>query len=180
MTQSQQEILNACLKGDRLAQKQLYDGLKGKMYAVCLRYADSREDAEDIMQDGFVTVFRDMHQYKGAGSFEGWVRKVIVNVALQNIRKKKGKLIITELENMEYKWGETPSFYAEGETSKGLVNLMQKLPTGFRTVLNLYVLEGWTHIQIADELGISVGTSKSQLSRAKTFMKNLFENSLSG
>ena len=181
MTDLQQNILARCKNGERIAQQQLYEHFKGKMFAVCLRYANSRQDAEDALQEGFVKVFRDLHQFRGEGSFEGWMRRVIVNVALQNLRKQKGGLQFTELENVEYKLGDADdSVFEESEKAAALIKLMQKMPTGFRTVLNLYVMEDYSHQQIADELGISVGTSKSQLNRAKAFLKNLLEKNLAG
>ncbi len=181
MTDLQQNILDRCKNGERIAQVQLYEHFKGKMFAVCLRYANSRTDAEDSLQEGFVKVFRDLHQFRGEGSFEGWMRRVIVNVALQNLRKQKGGLQFTELENMAYKISDADdSVFDESEKGAALIKLMQKMPTGFRTVLNLYVLEEYSHQQIADELGISVGTSKSQLNRAKAFLKNLLEKNLAG
>ncbi|MBI1224777.1 MAG: sigma-70 family RNA polymerase sigma factor [Bacteroidetes bacterium] len=179
MTDLQQNILERCKNGERIAQQQLYEHFKGKMFAVCLRYANSRTDAEDSLQEGFVKVFRDLHQFRGEGSFEGWMRRVIVNVALQNLRKQKGGLQFSELENVAYKISDADdSVFEENEKGAALIKLMQKMPTGFRTVLNLYVLEEYSHQQIADELGISVGTSKSQLNRAKAFLKNLLEKNL--
>lgn len=181
MTEHQHDILKACRKGDRLAQRKLYEHFKNKMFVVCLRYANSREDAEDILQDGFIQIFRDLHQYKGIGSFEGWVRKVMVRTALQHLRKQKKLLPVTDLEDHVYSLHEEePVFEDENEMAKMLLKLMHQMPTGFRTVLNLYVLEGYTHPQIADELGISVGTSKSQLNRAKAFLKTLLEKNLAG
>jgi RNA polymerase sigma-70 factor, ECF subfamily len=180
MTKQLPDILQACKKGDRLAQKQFYEHFKDKMFALCLRYTNSREDAEDVLQEGFVKVFRDLHQYKGAGSLEGWVRKVILNVALLALRRKMNDPGTVDLDQVAWKIeGEAPAF-EEGPPAKGLIKLMQKMPPGFRTVLNLYVLEGYTHPQIAVALGISEGTSKSQLSRAKAFMKNLLQKNLTG
>ena len=181
MTDFQQNILARCKSGERMAQQQLYEHFKGKMFAVCLRYANSRQDAEDVLQEGFVKVFRDLHQYRGEGNFEGWLRRVIVNVALQHLRKQKGGFEFEALENVAHKMSDADdSVFDEGEKAAALIKLMQKMPTGFRTVLNLYVLEEYSHQQISDELGISVGTSKSQLNRAKAFLKNLLEKSLAG
>ena len=179
MTERLEDILEDCKRGERLAQQQFYERCKGKMFVMCLRYANNREDAEDILQEGFIRVFRDLPQYRGEGNLEGWVRKVILNTALQYIRRQKGALKMMELDGLEYKLGDETPVFEEGEsTTQGLIKLMQKLPPGFRTVLNLYVLEDYSHLQIAEELGISVGTSKSQLNRAKVFMKNLLEKNL--
>ena len=181
MTEHQQDILKGCQKGDRLAQRKLYELFKSKMFVVCLRYANNRQDAEDILQEGFIKVFRDLHQYRGAGSFEGWVRKVMLHTALQYIRQQKYFLPTTDLDSQTYKLGEEDEvFEEENEMARILLKLMHQMPPGFRTVLNLYVMEGYTHPMIAEELGISVGTSKSQLNRAKVHLKSLLEKNLAG
>jgi len=177
MTNDWQQILESCKKGNTAAQRQLYERLKDKMFVLCLRYANSREDAEDLLQEGFVTVFRDLHQYKGAGSLEGWVRKVILHVVLQNLRRQKHLFQTVELKNLDVE-EEQEELIFEEHAAKNLIRFMQQLPPGFRTVLNLYVLEGYSHQQIAKELNISVGTSKSQLNRAKKLLKTRIEKSL--
>ena len=147
---------------------------------MCLRYADNREDAEDMLQEGFVQVFKDLHQYKMLGSFEGWMRKVVLNVALQYIRRQKRNPQTGALEL----WDESglmeesdPNLFSE-DMVKIMLHHIQKMPPGFRAVLNLYVLEGYTHEQIAQTMGISAGTSKSQLSRAKVYLKKMLDKSL--
>jgi len=169
--------LQACLRGDRLAQRQFFEYFKGKMFALCLRYASTREDAEDILQEGFVRVFRDLGQYSGKGNFEGWVRKVFVNTALQFLQKQKKEIASTEWGNFEIAVEAEP-FGDDEPPAKNMIRLLQQMPPGFRTVFNLYVLEGYSHPEIAEILGISVGTSKSQLLRAKAHFKKLLENSL--
>jgi len=169
--------LPACLKGDRLAQKQFFDRFKGKMFALCLRYANSREDAEDILQEGFVKVFRDLRQYTGAGNFEGWVRKVFVNTALQHLQRQKKNLLTLELDDQDFP-DDTEPYPGDEPPAKNMIRILQQLPPGFRTVFNLHVLEGYSHPEIAEILGISVGTSKSQLLRAKTQFRKLLESSL--
>lgn len=178
MTENLNNLLQACRKGDRKAQRQFYELYKDKMFVLCLRFADTREDAQDLLQEGFVKVFRDLHQYNGMGSLEGWVRKVILNVALLYVRKQKKALQPLELK--EWDGPDETDFLAFPDLTTGemLIRLMQHLPIGFRTVLNLYVLEGYTHPQIAQALGISEGTSKSQLSRAKVLLKKMLEQKL--
>lgn len=171
-------ILKACIRGERLAQQQFFTQYKGKMFALCLRYARNREDAEDILQEGFVKVFRDLHQYSGTGNLEGWVRKVFVNTALQHIEKRKKQFLFSELEDMADVPDEGPDFAPEEHPAQNLIVVLQQLPDGFRTVFNLHVLEGYSHPEIAEILGISVGTSKSQLLRAKAYFKKLLDNSL--
>lgn len=169
--------LQACIKGERLAQQQFFAKYKGKMFALCLRYARNREDAEDILQDGFVKVFRDLHQYSGVGNLEGWVRKVFVNTALQHIEKRKRLMPTVEFEDIDMPDEQEPFFHDE-PPAQNLIRILHQLPDGFRTVFNLHVLEGYSHPEIAEILGISVGTSKSQLMRAKAHFKKLLENSL--
>ena len=169
--------LQACLRGERLAQKAFFERYKGKMFALCLRYANSREDAEDILQEGFVKVFRDLHQYTGLGNFEGWVRKVFVNTALQYLQKQKKNPSTTELNGQDFP-DEAEPFHGDEPPAKNMVRILQQLPPGFRTIFNLHVLEGYSHPEIADILGISVGTSKSQLLRAKAHFRKLLESSL--
>ena len=169
--------LHACLQGDRLAQKHLFECFKGKMFALCLRYASSREDAEDILQEGFVKAFRDLPQYTGKGNFEGWMRKVFVNTALQFLEKQRRNLPIADLDGRDF-LDDTEPVAGEEPPAKDMIRILQQLPPGFRTVFNLHVLEGYTHPEIADILGISVGTSKSQLLRAKAHFRKLLEGSL--
>jgi len=150
------------------------------MYAVCLRYVRRKEDARDILQEGFIHVFKDLKSYSHEGNFEGWVRKVMVRAALQFLRKRKqeGPWIDLEDKHIERSVDIDYSDMDGLTTAQVLTKLIQQMPEGFRTVLNLYIVDGYTHQQIADELGISVGTSKSQLSRAKAQLKALFENRL--
>lgn len=144
---------------------------------VCLRYADTREDAEDILQEGFVKVFRDLHQFKDQGSLEGWIRRVIVNVALQYLKKKHRWKLKNEEAELDW-WEETAIDDFKKQRIEMVLKAMQEMPPGFRMVLNLYILEGYRHKEIAEMLEISVGTSKSQLNRAKAFLKNKIEKSL--
>lgn len=174
------ELARAGAAGHRDAQRQLYEHFKAKMFGVCLRYAGNRFDAEDWLQEGFIRVFRDLPQFKGLGSLEGWIRRVIVNVALQNIKQQKRRLLEeSNFYNEQYPEEEEVISVFDGEnTPQALIRLMQQMPVGFRTVLNLYVLENYSHQQIAEELGISVGTSKSQLNRAKACLRAMLEKNL--
>lgn len=178
MTENIQNILQACRKGERKAQQQFYELFKDKMFVLCLRFANTREDAQDLLQEGFVKVFRDLHQYNSVGSLEGWVRRVILNVALHYVRKQKNALQLTELKDWDGPDDGDTAIMPDVTTGEMLVKLMQNLPIGFRTVLNLYVLEGFTHQEIGEVLGISEGTSKSQLSRAKVLLKRMLEKKL--
>jgi RNA polymerase sigma factor (sigma-70 family) len=173
-------IAEACCNGNRLAQRQFYERYKHKMFGLCQRFASNRMEAEDLLQEGFVRVFRDLPDYRGTGSLEGWVRKTILRVALDHARTQQASfsfMLPDELERLL--GGESMPHQAEDDHPRRLIQLLQQLPVGFRTVLNLYAVEGYTHEQIARELGIAVGTSKSQLLRAKEYFKKLFEQSLS-
>jgi RNA polymerase sigma-70 factor (ECF subfamily) len=170
--------LPACLRGNRLAQKAFFERFKGRMFALCLRYANSREDAEDMLQEGFVRVFRDLHQYSGVGNLEGWVRKVFVNTALQHLHQRRKALLFTDLDGVDVADTVAESYPDDEPPAKNMIRILQMLPPGFRTIFNLHVLEGYSHPEIAEILGISVGTSKSQLLRAKLHFKKLLESNL--
>ncbi len=154
-------------------QRELYERFASKMYGVCLRYAANAEEAEDILQEGFIKVFKKMTSFRSEGSFEGWIRRIFVNTAIEHYRKKIYLQPITEHEEntMEGKYLSVLDSLAE----KDIINLVQKLSPGYRTVFNMYVVEGYTHKQIGEQLGISEGTSKSQLSRAKQILQELVQ-----
>ncbi len=169
-----EEIVQGCVKKNVIAQKHLYDKFSRKMMGVCLRYSKSTEEAEDILQNGFINVFQNIETFKGAGALEGWIRRIMVNTALTNIRKNKKLLQNIELESVEYMLPSTDSV-AEGYGAKDLLKLIQTLPHGFQTVFNLYAIEGYSHKEIGDLLNISEGTSKSQYSRAKAHLQKMIK-----
>lgn len=152
-------------------QRELYNRYAPKMYGLCLRYASNSEEAEDILQEGFIKVFNKIGSFRKEGSFEGWMRRIFVNTAIEQFRKKIHLQPITEYEEntVEGKYLSVLDSMAE----KDIIQLVQQLSPGYRTVFNMYVVEGYTHKQIADALGISEGTSKSQLSRAKQILQEL-------
>ncbi|MBQ0044971.1 MAG: sigma-70 family RNA polymerase sigma factor [Bacteroidales bacterium] len=167
----EQKLVNGCLRGDRIAQKQLFDRLAPLMLSVCLRYVGNRATAEDLLQDGFVVLFSKLDTYKGDGSFEGWARKIFVNTALMYLRKKDALKMSDDLENArELSSDMTTQMQDIGY--KELMKLITELPPGFRTVFNMYVIEGYSHKEIADELGITETTSRTQLSRARIWLQN--------
>lgn len=152
-------------------QRELYERYSAKMFGVCLRYAGSTEEAEDILQEGFIKVFRKIGSYRGEGSFEGWIRRIFVNTAIEQFRRKTYMQPITEREENSVE--ATYLSVLDNLAEKDIVKLVQQLSPGYRTVFNMYVVEGYTHRQIAESLGISEGTSKSQLSRAKIILQDL-------
>ena len=173
-------LAEACFTGDRLAQRALWERYKNRMFGVCLRFAASRQEAEDWLQDAFVRVFRDIDQYRGEGSLEGWLRRITVRTALQQLQKQR--LATEMLDDRQWEQVFQIAEKASGEMQEDdpgqLVMLLQQLPPGFRAVLNLYVIEERSHEEIARMLSISVGTSKSQLHRAKAFLRRLLDKTM--
>ena len=163
------QLIESCIKGDRASQKVLYDRLAARMFPVCMRYAGDRELAEDVLQDGFVTLFTRLDTYKGEGSFEGWARKIFVTTALMNLRKKDALKMSDDLEAARSLKAETSS-QIQNLGYKELMNMIMELPAGFRTVFNLYAIEGYSHKEIGEMLGISETKSRTQLSRARIIL----------
>ncbi|GAB3645437.1 sigma-70 family RNA polymerase sigma factor [Echinicola sediminis] len=163
------DIIKGCLKGDRDAQKHLYDQYAGKFLAICLRYIKDRDLAEDVMIEGFMRIFEKLPQFEGKGSFEGWMKRIIVTQSLLTLRKNKKLSMETHLDQQleaGLPWQEP----ADMEANE-LMEMIQELPVGYKTVFNLYAIEGYSHAEIGDLLGISENTSKSQLSRARALLK---------
>lgn len=167
-----EQIVQGCIKKDAIAQRHLYERFSRKMMGVCLRYFDSREEAEDVVQNGFISVFQNMESFKGSGSLEGWIRKIMVNTALTEIRKNKKLKQNIDLDSVEFMIPSS-NYMSESFAAKDLLKIIQTLPTGFRTVFNLYAIEGYSHKEIGEMLGISEGTSKSQYSRAKAHLQKI-------
>jgi RNA polymerase sigma factor (sigma-70 family) len=152
-------------------QEELYRRYSSKLFGVCLRYAGNAEEAEDILQEGFIKVFKKIGSFRSEGSFEGWVRRIFVNTAIEHFRRKTYLQPVTEREEETIEGNYLSVLDSLAE--KDIIQLVQKLSPGYRTVFNMYVVEGYTHRQIADALGISEGTSKSQLSRAKIILQDM-------
>jgi len=173
------ELAAACHAGEPQAQRALWERYKNRMYGVCLRLAASPQEAEDWLQEAYIQIFRHIGKYRGEGSLEGWLRRIVVRTAIQHLKQQHLKTTGLDNETLErllFEEGETGA--DEGDEPERLVGLLQQLPPGFRAVLNLYVLEERSHEEIARELNITVGTSKSQLSRAKAFLKRLIDKTL--
>ena len=164
------ELIEGCRQNERAAQKALYEQMAGKMYSLCCRYVKDRLEAEDVLITAFTKMFERIDQFKGEGSFEGWVRKIIVNEALSYLRKNKSMYLATEIEVADH----GPDFENMDSQleAEDLLKLIAALPAGYRIVFNLYAIDGYTHKEIAAQLGISENTSKSQLSRARSYLQN--------
>jgi len=168
---SEAELVKACLAGNPRAQKAMYDRLSPKMFSLCLRYMGDGDRAADVLQDGFVTLFSKLDSYSGEGSFEGWARKIFVNTALMSLRKSD---VLRDSEDIDaaFEISEAGVTAIQSIGYKELTGMIGELPTGFRTVFNLYVVEGYSHKEIAEMLGISENTSRSQLQRARVMLQN--------
>ncbi|MEM9916616.1 MAG: sigma-70 family RNA polymerase sigma factor [Bacteroidota bacterium] len=168
---SEKELIEACKKGERRAQQMLYDRYSPKMFGLCRRYVRKREDAEDVLIDGFYKVLTNIGQFQGNGSFEGWIRRIMVNEALMFLRKKQPFQWMDELQpNMDVQY---QASVEDDLAAQDILNLLDQLPAGYRTIFNLYVIEGFKHREIAETLGISINTSKSQLILAKKRLKTM-------
>lgn len=170
-----EEIVTGCVNKNPIAQKHLYEKFSRKMMGVCLRYSENQEEAEDVLQMGFITVFGNIASFKSLGSFEGWIRKIMVNTALTNIRKNKKFKQNIEMDKVEFMLPAS-NHITETFAANDLLKIIQTLPTGFKTVFNLYAIEGYSHKEIGEMLNISEGTSKSQYSRAKVHLQKLIPN----
>jgi len=168
---TEEQIREGCVKGDRKHQQMLYNLFSSKMFAVCLRYANEYNSAQDLLQEGFVKVFRNIEKFRGEGSFEGWVRRIFVNTAIEHYRKQVNLYALHDSEARGYEYYEENAL--ETLKHQDIMKMIQKLSDGYRTVFNLYVIEGFSHKEIGDMMGISEGTSKSQLARARYLLQKM-------
>lgn len=168
------DLIDGCKNGDRAAQRKLFTALSSKMFVVCIRYMGDRDAAEDILQEGFVTLFEKIGDYSGSGSFEGWARKIFVNTALMSLRKNHLLKLtdpIDSARNLET--GQPDQIQQLGY--KEIMRMVMSLPAGYRTVFNMFAIEGYSHNDIADTLGISPATSRSQLNRARQMLQEMIK-----
>ena len=172
------EVIKGCIGGDRKSQHVLYKMLYGKMLGVCMRYSKDKDDALDVLQEGFLKIFANLKSYTGNGSFEGWTRRIMVHTALDNLKKDKYWIQRRSLKHAE----ENISEITEDDqkeylniNSDDIMQAVQQLSPAYRTVFSMYVVDGFSHKAIAEQLGISEGASKSNLSKAKMNLKKLLE-----
>ena len=170
-TLTEQQMIELCKKGDRVAQKALFDSLSRKMFPLCIRYMGDRDAAEDVLQEGFISLFSKLDSYSGEGSFEGWARKVFVNTALMTLRKNDVMKQSEDIESARNVTGNETSAL-QNMSYKELMDIVAELPPGFRTVFNLFTVEGYSHKEISGILGITEATSRSQLQRARVMLQN--------
>lgn len=168
-TMDHQKLVNECLKGRASAQKQLYGLFAESMLGVCYRYTKSMSDAEDVLQEGFIKVFRNLHQFKFEGELGGWIRRIMVNTAINYLKKNsryQAELSFTD-PGLHPVTDENPELYLN---AKELAELIRQLPTGYQTIFNMHAIEGFSHVEIGKILGINEGTSRSQYSRARNLL----------
>ncbi|WP_373494791.1 RNA polymerase sigma factor [Aquiflexum sp.] len=166
---TESDIIKGCLRGERKAQQHLYESYSKKFLAICMRYVKDRDLAEDVMIEGFMKIFEKMPQFEGKGSFEGWMKRIIVTQSLLTLRNNRN---LSMEVNMESHLENMNSAYELNHLEAAeLMDLVHELPVGYRTVFNLYAIEGYSHAEIADLLGITESTSKSQLNRARNTLK---------
>jgi RNA polymerase sigma factor (sigma-70 family) len=169
---TEEAILQGCLKNHAAAQKELYNRYSPKMLAVCYRFAHNREDAEDMLQDGFIKVFLQIHTFQSKGAFEGWIRRIIVHTCINHLKKNKRfneSVDIIQASAAQVREENIPSLMQ----AKQIVDCIRLLPMGYRTVLNLYAIEGYSHKEISGMLEIEESTSRSQYTRARQMLEDI-------
>ena len=170
------DIIKRCKQGDRKAQEAVYNLLAGKMFAVCLRYCPNHEDARDLLHDGFITVFTKIGQFSHGGSFEGWVRRIFVNQAIERYRNDAKLLTVNNIDEKDLHFtaddeDEVDEWGAYRLTEAEILAMVDELPPQYKVVFNLYVIDGLSHREIAKKLGISESTSRSNLLRARGILQ---------
>jgi len=163
------DLIKECISENPAAQKELYDRFSPKMYVLCLQYTNEEEEAKDVLQEGFVKVFGKLKQYRGKGSFEGWMRRIFINTALEKYRNRMVFLTIDE--RTDHVSGGIPERIIDQLSANDLLSLIRDLSPQYRLVFNLYAIEGYSHKEISKKLHISEGTSKSNLSRARSILQ---------
>ncbi|MBI1836945.1 MAG: sigma-70 family RNA polymerase sigma factor [Flavobacteriia bacterium] len=167
-------LINECVKGNAKAQYMLFEKFSKKMMAVCNRYSKNQDESEDVLQDGFVKVFTKLKDFNHSGSLEGWIRRIMVNTALDHIRKNSKFMQDIQLDSIDYQVGGN-DYVLEGMMAEDLLKLINAMPDGYKVVFNMFAIEGYSHQEIADTLGISESTSKSQYMRAKAYLRSKLE-----
>ena len=173
MQESEAELIEGCRQNNRKSKERLYKKYAGLMLGICLRYVKSRMEAEDVMMEGFMKIYKLVGNYTATGSFEGWMKRIMVYTAIEHYRKIK-RMPFDEFQAHDV---QVNDYVIDNMTARDIIKLMDEMPEGYRMVLNMYAIEGYTHKEISEAMGISEGTSKSQLSRGKVFLKNLMEKS---
>lgn len=168
-SEQENQLAEGCRKGDRKSQKAVYERYSGRMLSLCQRYIAQQDEAEDIMINAFMKIFKKIDQYKGDGSFEGWMRRIVVNDCLSHLRKSRNMYLESSIEKLDSE--PDLQLLDDNLEVEDLMRLISELPIGYRTVFNLYAIEGYSHKEVAEALNIQEATSKSQLSRARVLLQ---------
>ncbi|MGZ5245102.1 MAG: RNA polymerase sigma factor [Bacteroidia bacterium] len=171
------QLVQRCLQGDAKAQQKLFELFYGKMLAVCLRYTQNREEAKDMLQDGFMKVFQKLDQFTFTAPLDAWVRRIMVNTAIDHYRKNAAEPVAKDIETAYDLYEENDVIADMGHAD--LLDCLHDLPAGYRMVFNMYVIEGYSHKEIAEAMNVSEGTSKSQLSKARAYLQKIIANRFS-
>jgi RNA polymerase sigma factor (sigma-70 family) len=181
--QEVKSLVEGCLRNDRRSQQRVYEAHYGKMLSVCLRYDKDLDSAKELLQEAFIKVFANIDRYKHDGSFEGWIRRIVVNNAIDAFRRKKNDFIVPENDYMINNFSEDPVDFDEEDEEvlnpKDVLAAMEQLSPAYKMVFNMYIMEEMPHKEIADQLGISVGTSKSNLAKARVNIRKILRNQYS-
>jgi RNA polymerase sigma-70 factor (ECF subfamily) len=174
MRMNESDLIKACIAKDPRAQRMLYDQYAGKMLAVCQRYCSSTEEAEDAFHEGFVKVFTKIKDYKFDGAFGGWIRRIMVNTVLDQLRKNKKHQFLEDVDDVIdlSSQNESP---LDAMSAKELLKILEKLPDGYRVIFNMFAIEGYSHKEIAEKLNVTESTSKTQFLRARMYLKKCLE-----
>ena len=178
-TYPEAELIAGCVRGERKAQQLLYERYASVMYPVCVRYV-GREDAKDILQDGFLTIFDKIDTYKGEGSFEGWMRKIFVNACLMHIRKADALRFSEDISESPELGGVLEHGVLEQLETREILDLIAQMPPGLRSAFNLFVIEGYTHAEVAEALGMTEQSSRSQVSRTRSLLQRKIKELYNG
>ncbi|MEQ8358625.1 MAG: sigma-70 family RNA polymerase sigma factor [Cytophagales bacterium] len=172
--ESEEDVIEGCKAGEREAQHKLYATYASTFFGICRRYMKDERDAEEVLTNGFMKIFDNISKYKREGSFEGWMKRILINEALMYIRKNRQMFLEVDIDTTQI--DKNFSWHQIDMETEDLLKLIQSLPVGYRTVFNLYAIEGYSHKEIAKQLSISENTSKSQLSRARTLLQDRVQN----
>jgi RNA polymerase sigma-70 factor (ECF subfamily) len=169
-----ESLIQECIRGEAVAQRRLFESLAPKMLSICIRYLGNKEEAEDVCQISFVKLFNNLSDYNNEGSFDGWVRRIFVNTCLDQLRKNKKTKYDIPMDDVDYRL-ENNDYIMERMEAADLMKIVEEMPPGYRTVFNLFAVEGYSHREIAERLDITENTSKSQYKRARTHLMNSLE-----
>ena len=170
---SEADLINGCMEGNRQMQEILYKIFTPKTYGICMRYSGNVKNAKDLLQEGFIKLFKNLHKFRGEGTFEGWIRRIFINTSIEHFRKKSKMYNVTDIS--DNKIGDTYLGALDSLAEKDILYLVNELSPCYKSVFNLHVIEGCSHKEIAEILDITEGTIKSQLSRAKAVLKKNLE-----